>query len=543
MAEGSEESLKIEREEMCRVLGCDLIYHASWMKGSGKPAKSPSLNGVDHYTVYTVTVSYQGKSRSHQGLILYYKQSGKGTAYKIADGMIPSINSLTQDNQPQARGSRSQYVESKRNGTTRNLRKKQSTTYINPFCVGCHIDGWTPAAYGIVGMQIPVYVWVENESHIPMYDENSVWEWDIDNGTEISADNSWVWHWECPWEECDPWAWGNTLMVAPSNLNPLEVEATATGIRDCYYGGSAIDGTLNDVYALHEVIGPEMVAVGDEPVLFHTNHPYPNAGDYEWELSDPSAGILSTSSSYPYPGSCHSSSCYFWPQKAVSPWPNIIVNFHPYMGSDFFAINSKQVKVFEVELRNPIDTNADGKVNDFATAANNRAGNAFGYDRSTPNICTIPVRVKIEPDTAENRTLLANKATVTLDAITNAGFTSSLTWNHAVAGNPSVGNLQYESASGLWEATATFSGLPAIPTGSWGRVPAGLRNLLYGVRHATVTVANPYGGGNLSVKTESYEIYFGDSLVINGQKMAETTENYTNHIQALVAPGSLYREI
>jgi hypothetical protein len=71
MAEKSEEVLKIEREKMCRILeNCDLVYHAAWVKGSGKPDqfKYPSLDGVDHYTAYTVTVSYLGKSRSHQGL-------------------------------------------------------------------------------------------------------------------------------------------------------------------------------------------------------------------------------------------------------------------------------------------------------------------------------------------------------------------------------------------------------------------------------------------------------------------------------------------
>jgi hypothetical protein len=151
--------------------------------------------------------------------------------------------------------------------------------------------------------------------------------------------------------------------------------------------------------------------------------------------------------------------------------------------------------------------------------------------------------VKIEPSTAAIQALLADKVTVALDAITDAGFTSALTWDSAVAGDPSTGNLQYDAASGLWKATATFSGLPAVPANSWGRVPKNLRDLLYGARSAVVTVANPSGGGNLCVDTEAYEVYFGDSLVIDGKKMAETTENYTDHIQALVAAGGVRREI
>ncbi|MBI4651097.1 hypothetical protein HY745_07420, partial [Candidatus Desantisbacteria bacterium] len=193
---------------------------------------------------------------------------------------------------------------------------------------------------------------------------------------------------------------------------------------------------------------------------------------------------------------------------------------------------------------NPIDTNADGKVNDFATNENNLTGNAFGYDRSSPtNICTIPVRVKIKPDNAAIQTLFKDKVTVKLDTISNAGFTSNLTWEDAVEGDPSTGNLKYDESLGLWEATAKFNGLPAVPAGSWGRVPKGLRNLLYGKRSAVVTVLNPTGSGNIYVKNESYEVYFGDSLVIGGIKMAETTENFIDHIKTLLMLNTLSTEI
>jgi hypothetical protein len=71
-----------------------------------------------------------------------------------------------------------------------------------------------------------------------------------------------------------------------------------------------------------------------------------------------------------------------------------------------------------------------------------------------PNVCTIPCRVKIDPDTPEMRASLAGKVTTTLPQISNAGFTSTLTWDHSVSGDPSTGSLVYNAASSLWEATA-----------------------------------------------------------------------------------------
>jgi hypothetical protein len=241
--------------------------------------------------------------------------------------------------------------------------------------------------------------------------------------------------------------------------------------------------------------------------------------------------------------------------ECSGPWPKeyLVVAAGNWSDSDSIEVTlthsmsatSDVVKLvrLKVALKNPIDTDADGKINDFATMANNRTGNVFGYDRANPNTCIIPVRVKIEPDTAAIRTLLTDKVTVALDALTYAGFTSALTWDSAVVSDPSKGKLQYEAASGLWKATATFSGLPAVPANSWGRVPKGLQQLLYGKRSAIVTVDNPSGSGNLYIKTESYEVYFGDSLVISGKKMAETTENFASYIQALVAGDTLRREM
>jgi len=225
---------------------------------------------------------------------------------------------------------------------------------------------------------------------------------------------------------------------------------------------------------------------------------------------------------------------------------------YPWSGTgaqDYSMANNGQVKyvfsfsVVNATLKNPVDSNGDGKVNDFAGSTGDRTGSAFNYDRSLTNLCTIPCRVQILPDTPAMRSMLAGKVTTSLPQISNAGFTSTLSWDHSVAGDPSTGSLAYNTTSGLWEATATYTGLPGVPSNSYGRVPLGLHNLLYGNRTAIVSVQNPSGGGTLCTNATKYEVYFGDSLVIGGTNMAETTLNYTSHIAPIIGSDNLLREI
>jgi hypothetical protein len=96
MMQRSDEVLSIEREEMCRILdSCDLIYYAAWIKVPLRtaPFNSPSLSHVDHYTTYTVTISYKGYSISHKGIMLYYP----GLFMKIAEK--PCIDAKYTQNQ------------------------------------------------------------------------------------------------------------------------------------------------------------------------------------------------------------------------------------------------------------------------------------------------------------------------------------------------------------------------------------------------------------------------------------------------------------
>jgi hypothetical protein len=196
----------------------------------------------------------------------------------------------------------------------------------------------------------------------------------------------------------------------------------------------------------------------------------------------------------------------------------------------------------KVTVLNPVDANGNRQVDDLATVANSRTGNVFGYDRSTPdNLCTIPVRVKVypEPNPPELVGILTGNFTVRLTPVSNASFTSALSWDHATATDPSVGDLRY--VSGEWQATATFTGLPGVPVpeGSdepYGHVPAGLHDLLHGRRTAAVRAVMPDGKGgtvNWAEGSASYEVYFGDSLLIDGVPLVDTVRNHVLYIKDL----------
>jgi hypothetical protein len=93
---------------------------------------------------------------------------------------------------------------------------------------------------------------------------------------------------------------------------------------------------------------------------------------------------------------------------------------------------------------------------------------------------------------------------------------------------------------------AVYRGLPAVPTNSWGWIPdspTGLHSLLFGSRVALATVLSPFGTDIFWQGQTPYEVFYGESLVIAGTNMADTTLNFTNHISALVSSSSLGWEI
>ena len=92
-------------------------------------------------------------------------------------------------------------------------------------------------------------------------------------------------------------------------------------------------------------------------------------------------------------------------------------------------------------------------------------GNEFTYSVASPGVLTIPVRIQITPDTAEVRALFQDQIRVRVSAIDDshsnpAGGNVRFVWNNPFAGEPTAGNAVYNATSQLWEATATFTGLP-----------------------------------------------------------------------------------
>lgn len=198
---------------------------------------------------------------------------------------------------------------------------------------------------------------------------------------------------------------------------------------------------------------------------------------------------------------------------------------------------------FVFDVRNPTDSNHDRIVNDLAGTNNAWTGSAFGFVRGTTNWCQIPVRVTAWGPTGS----LMGNITAQMSPIPLASNgICSLTWDNPLGSDPTIGLLVENPSSHLWEATATYSNLPPIPTNSYGRVPEGLHELLYGAKTLTVTIANCDWLPEIErTRKVPYELYYGDSLVIASQKMADTTWNYANYISALTSnyTDNLRREI
>jgi len=92
-------------------------------------------------------------------------------------------------------------------------------------------------------------------------------------------------------------------------------------------------------------------------------------------------------------------------------------------------------------------------------------GNEFTYTAAATGALTISVRVRIQPDTAQIRSVCENNIRIRITAIddshtTPAGGDVRLSWDHAFAGEATAGNGVYNAANQLWEATATFTKLP-----------------------------------------------------------------------------------
>ena len=100
----SSDVLAIDRQTRCGVATfdeCELAYAARWAKEGaqyGLKFNTPNTGNVDYYITYDVTVEYGGKSVTHGGVIVHYRNKNAG--FMIYDGIIPQIDELVLDKQP-----------------------------------------------------------------------------------------------------------------------------------------------------------------------------------------------------------------------------------------------------------------------------------------------------------------------------------------------------------------------------------------------------------------------------------------------------------
>jgi len=99
----SKEILAIHRQTRCDGTArdeCELAYDVSWSteKASKLKFNMPNTGNVDKYIMYDITVEYQGKSVTHGGVAVHYRNKNAG--FMIYDGIIPQIDDLILDKQP-----------------------------------------------------------------------------------------------------------------------------------------------------------------------------------------------------------------------------------------------------------------------------------------------------------------------------------------------------------------------------------------------------------------------------------------------------------
>ena len=101
----SADVLSVNRHIMCGRGGeagdCELGYEVNWAKEGaqyGLKFNTPNTGNVDEYITYDITVEYKGKSVTHGGVILHYRNKNAG--FLIYDGIIPHIDDLVLDRMP-----------------------------------------------------------------------------------------------------------------------------------------------------------------------------------------------------------------------------------------------------------------------------------------------------------------------------------------------------------------------------------------------------------------------------------------------------------
>lgn len=147
----SKETLQIQRNESCQKgESCSLSYDVKWAEKSVAAAQLdyPSLDGVDQYVTFDLTVSYKGKSVSHSGFILHYQDASSNNVFFVYDGIIPHINEVALDRLPLTKARKPKYGK-----TFQQLSEKEEVKELK----ATKAPGWGPVPEieeGIIG-QLP----------------------------------------------------------------------------------------------------------------------------------------------------------------------------------------------------------------------------------------------------------------------------------------------------------------------------------------------------------------------------------------------------
>jgi hypothetical protein len=207
------------------------------------------------------------------------------------------------------------------------------------------------------------------------------------------------------------------------------------------------------------------------------------------------------------------------------------------------------VGVTTLTIDNPTDLDHNGIVDDFANEDwwdDDRPGNCFDFqiDGTGQYVCKIPVRLYLSSMADEQIQKLEGNITVELPDLPQMEGAPVLTWDTPDS-DGNTGVLVY-MGHGVWQATATYTGLPDVPSKSYGRVPKDLHDLLAGQKVATVTIGNcDWLPEDQCTRKVPYEMYYGENLKISGRAMADTTYNYEHYINRyLVKPvGAIGKEM
>jgi hypothetical protein len=203
--------------------------------------------------------------------------------------------------------------------------------------------------------------------------------------------------------------------------------------------------------------------------------------------------------------------------------------------------------VFKVAVLKPIDANGDGIVNDLVTSSTSGNVFLFGGDvlvNAASARATMECLIGIVPDTKEFRQMFKEKLRTETEPFTPSNNLPQLTWDSRAGGDPTVGQPIWRAhfpssptSTGEWRAVATFTGLPAVPELSYGRVPANVSSLLFGTRWLTVTLLKPQGADPYCVRKAPFEVCLGSNMRIERNTNRKSTHfRYCNDKVAVAGP-------